>query len=129
MEDRPRAFAVAGELYIGNNRIFGSDTIADTIERDIDGSNPSWDGHFWVAIGSLIVDLSIFRTAYSDGCSPVLKSFVHEQFGSGRGLLVADNEMLETDLGIRYVPHAVLTEEQVSAHFAGIRDLLERHYG
>jgi hypothetical protein len=60
----PPAFVVAGQLCIGESRIFGE-------EDEIDGerfsqSNPSWNGHAWIVCGDYLADISMFRTAYSD---------------------------------------------------------------
>lgn len=122
MEPRPPLYMVAGEVFINNTRIFGHDMMADTIHDDINQSNSSWDGHFWVVFGSHIIDVSIFRTAYSNYAPPALATHIMNVFGPGKSLLIANANDLEA-MGFRYSPHAVLSRVQVTAYCNGARAL------
>lgn len=125
MKPRSPLYVVAGELYVNEVRVYGHDTLQFSIQEEINSSNPSWDGHFWIVFGPYVVDVSIFRTAYSDYSPPALKRFVLREFGTGRGLLIADSSAVEA-MGFRYIPHAVLTKEQVTAYVYGAKTLLDR---
>ncbi|SRR5260221_4552493 len=109
----PPAYVVAGSLYLGETRVFGED-------GDINGrtrfsrSDPSWDGHAWIIWGDRLVDVSIFRTAYSSGSPPALAAQVAREFGPGRGLLICKTDDVIKS-GLRYVPQYVLTQAQVDA--------------
>ena len=125
MKPRPPVYVVAGELYVNDVRVFGSDSQETSIRDDINRSNPSWDGHFWLVLGPYIVDVSVFRTAYPNSSPPALAQHVKERFGSGRGLLIADQKGLD-ELGLKYIAHSLLTEEQVTAYFSGARPFFEQ---
>jgi hypothetical protein len=70
-------YVVAGELYVGGQRAFGKDNLAETIDKEINQSNPSWDGHFWIAFGQYVADVSVFRTARSDHSPPTLARHIN----------------------------------------------------
>jgi hypothetical protein len=101
---------VAGALAVEEKYVFGQAT--DRVDgNDIFGrSNPSWDGHSWLICGDYIVDISLFRTAYSAQSPPLLARYVHAEFGKGRGLLISKYES-----GLRYEPQYVLTSDQITA--------------
>jgi hypothetical protein len=117
-------YMVAGELYVNETRVFGHDLMSQTINEEINKSNPSWDGHFWVVFGSHIIDVSIFRTAYSDYSPAALATHVKEVFGLGKELLITSYLDL-VEKGFKYIPHAVLTYEQVTAYCHGAKALLQ----
>jgi hypothetical protein len=73
-------------------------------------SNTFWDGHSWLVCGDYIVDISLFRPAYSAHSPPPLARYVRAEFGEGRGLLISKFES-----GLRYEPQYVLTSDQVTA--------------
>jgi hypothetical protein len=108
----PPAYVVAGQLWIGETRVFGE-------EAPIDGqrfsqSNPSWDGHAWIICGDYLADIAICRTAYSNFSPPALAEHVKRQFGTGKGLLICkSHDVIKSGLG--YVPQYVLTQGQVDA--------------
>jgi hypothetical protein len=127
MEPRPPIYVVAGELYANRVRVFGSDSLSKTINADINQSNPAWDGHYWLVFGPYVADISIFRTAYSNYSPPALAKHVKERCGTGRGLLIA-NELALDELGFKYIPHAVLTADQVTAHFGSANIFFESQH-
>ncbi len=55
-----KAFVVAGSLYVDDKRIFGEDSNVDG--QTFSKSNPSWDGHGWLAVGDFIADISARRS-------------------------------------------------------------------
>ena len=124
MQPRPRMFMVAGELYADGTRVFGHDNMGSTINEEIRKSNLSWDGHFWLVFGLYTVDVSIFRTAYSGYSPPALAAHVHRVCGKQKGLLIANKTGLD-EVGFRYVPHAILSSDQVDGYCHGARALFE----
>jgi len=76
---------VAGTLAVEGVPVFGD-------RRPIDGSlvfstsSPDWDGHAWVMIGPYVVDISIFRTAYSAEGSARLARHIDLTFAPKKGL-------------------------------------------
>jgi hypothetical protein len=103
-------YVAAGSLYLDDTRIFGDDSdLADVFNK----SNNSWDGHCWLVFGRYLVDVSLFRTAYTKGSKARLAEYVKSEFGEGRGLLVIDPENPPKQL--RYDAGYVLTYNQVTA--------------
>ncbi|MGA3307387.1 MAG: hypothetical protein ABSD08_02065 [Xanthobacteraceae bacterium] len=107
-----KAFVVAGSLYVDDKRIFGEDSNVDG--QTFSKSNPSWDGHGWLAVGDFIADISVGRTARSGKCSPLLTERVIRQFGPNSGLVVCKPTAIEND-GLFYRPQYVLVQDQVDA--------------
>jgi len=113
---------VTGDLSFKGTVIFKQD-------RSISGINNEllnlWSGHAWVNLDGLIIDLSFFRTIYSDiftkPCKPELISF----FGTNRGIIIAPPEgMLEINL--LYTPKETLSDEVATAIIKGIPPLLQQ---
>ncbi len=107
---------VAGNLAVDGERIYGCDSPAGEIAAAFDQSQLAWDGHCWLAIGQFVGDLSIFRTAYSSRSHPRLRRVVLEEFGPGRGLLLARSQSLAAS-GLLYEPNYVLSATQVDGLF------------
>jgi hypothetical protein len=84
---------VAGALAVEGKYVFGQ--AADRVDgNNIFGrSNPSWDGHSWLVCGDYIIDISLFRTAYSAQSPPLLARYVRAEFGEGRGLLISKSNL------------------------------------
>jgi hypothetical protein len=117
--DRLRSppYVVAGSLSVGDVMIYGGKAPGDP-KVPFTESSSSWDGHAWLAVGHLLADVSIFRTAYSEKAHPLLSSHVKATFGEGRGLLVAPFSELPRH-GLYYTPQRVLSETEVSALYRG----------
>jgi len=122
VEPRPPVYVVAGELYASGIRVFGSESMADSIDDDLKKSNPSWDGHFWLVFGPYIADISVFRTAYSKHSPPDLARHVKRTFPPRHGMLIEDQSTMES-VGFRYVSHSVLDDDQVTAFALGAREM------
>lgn len=116
------AYVVAGRLSVRQTLIFGEKEPIDGRAR-FSASNPSWDGHAWVVLGSYIVDVSIFRTAYSAQSNNVLSDFIRAEFGVGKGLmLIRDSDAAQS--GLLYVPQYVLSADQLPGLVAGAMSLI-----
>ena len=110
-------YLVAGTLTVEGVPAFGK-------REPIDGaqvfaaSNPDWDGHVWAMIGPYIVDISIFRTAYSSTGPARLARHILSTFGPNKGLYV-DLWRHTGRVGLGYEPHHVLSNDEVTALMQG----------
>jgi hypothetical protein len=80
--------------------------------------------HLWIMIGSLVVDVALFREAYAAGGAAGLAQFVHLQFGPGKALYAEDWRQARRR-GLSYEPAHVLGAQQVTAMMAGAYRALE----
>jgi hypothetical protein len=113
---------VAGALLVENEAVFGG---AAAIPAGMFSKNDlDWDGHVWVMVGPYIVDISIFRTAYSAQAPARLAKHIDLVFGPNKGLYV-DQWKRTRQMGLRYAPHYVLSEEEVTGLMRGAFHLIE----
>lgn len=115
---------VAGTLAVEGVPVFGD-------RKGFDGasvfasSDPDWDGHAWVMIGTYIVDISIFRTAYSGRAPARLAKHIDLVFGPGKGLYV-DRWQKTSKLGLSYEPHYVLSAAEVTKLMGGAHEAIKQ---
>jgi len=58
--------------------------------------NTEWDGHCWVELDNkYIIDISLFRTIYSDAFTKPCKQDILDTFGVGRGCLIMNKQHCE----------------------------------
>ena len=76
---------------------------------------PSSDGpgHTWVMLGAYVVDMALFRAAYSADGPARLARHVDLVFGPGKGVYVAPWKQTQ-QAGLRYDPRHVLSAEEVT---------------
>ena len=122
-ESRSRLYMFAGELVGDGVRIWGNDSMTKSIQTQIESSHTSWDGHIWLGIGEYVLDLSMCRTAKSTGSPPKLREIFYRNFPETMGLFLANSTGL-AEIGLQYIPHAVLTKNQVDGHILGIEQWL-----
>lgn len=117
------AIVVAGDLKISGARVFRYKEKLP--ERKAKGRliRKSWGGHCWVEVNGYLGDLSIFRTAYAIGGPSLLKDFIENRFGAGRGALLSPISKLPD--GMLYVPQQVLKDSQVDMFTASLSYQLE----
>src|ERR1700738_1077453 len=104
--------AIVGSLKIKDAFVFGDGRPIDG-DRLFEASDLSWDSHCWLEIDSWILDVSIFRTAYSSKSPPLLKTFVLQEFGRNRGVLIGDRSGLSRD-GLHYIGQYELSKVQIN---------------
>lgn len=124
LESRTGLYMFAGELVGDGETIWGNSNMKESIQSQIESSQSSWDGHFWLGIGEYVLDMSLCRTAKSPGSPPKLREILYGNFPETMGLLLANSAALD-EIGLRYIPHAVLTKKQVDGHILGIEKWLE----
>jgi hypothetical protein len=119
LESRTGLYMFAGELVGDGETIWGNSSMNESIQSQIESSQSYWDGHFWLAIGEYVLDMSLCRTAKSSGSPSKLREIFYRNFPETTGLLLAKSAVLD-EIGLRYIPHAVLTKNQVDGHILGI---------
>lgn len=72
------------------------------------------DDYHWLMVGPYIVDIALFRLAYSADAPAFLAKHVDLAFGPNKALYV-DHWSMTRRVGLRYVPDHVLTEAEVTA--------------
>jgi hypothetical protein len=111
------ALVVVGSLTIGSTTYFHPHE-PETLGRVFDETRTDFDGHAWVLAGDHIVDLSIFRTAYS-GLGPVgLQAAVMTRFGEGQGVFISRPRTMRAE-GFVYDAYYVLSDAQERAIATG----------
>ena len=114
------AIAVAGDLKVRGTKVFKCKENLPQPGQTGKVISRTWDGHCWLEVGGYVGDLSIFRTAYAIQQPSILKEFILEKFGYGRGALLCPERELHT-LGMAYEPKYVLNENQINGLVAGLR--------
>jgi hypothetical protein len=113
------AAVIAGHLDYLDKRIFYcKGPIPYSDEKEV--INEIWDGHCWVELNNLIIDISIFRTVYYGN---VPKSFHHKikkEYGEGRGAIAAYPDELKKE-GFNYIPCYCLTQDQINGLIKGLK--------
>ncbi len=109
------------QVVAGRLRVEGGDAFVEPLScvDKLKGAE-GWSGdcnHLWIMIGSQIVDIALFRAAYSAEGSAQLAHFVNLQFGSGKALYV-DDWRLARRRGLSYEPVYVLGADEVTAIMA-----------
>ncbi|TKC06537.1 hypothetical protein FA048_15100 [Pedobacter polaris] len=78
-----------------------------------------WDGHCWLELGGMIADASIFRTIYQGRVSKTIKNQIIEQFGEGKGALIATPEQMSIN-NFTYSPKYTLNDIQINGILRGL---------
>lgn len=68
----------------------------------------------WLMVGPYVVDIALFRLAYSADAPALLAKHVDLAFGPNKALYV-DHWSMTRRVGLRYLPEHVLTEAEVTA--------------
>ncbi len=115
---------VAGTLAVDGVPVFGNREPFDG-PKVFSASNPDWDGHVWVMVGANIVDVSLFRTAYSRHAPPRLAKHIDLVFGPNKGLYV-DRWKRTSQLGLSYEPQYVLSADEVTGLMGGAYHVIKQ---
>ena len=75
--------------------------------------NEHWDGHCWVEIPNFIIDNSFFRTVYYGDVPLRLKNEILNQFGKGKGTIIATVQQMNI-LGFNYTPCFEVNQSQIN---------------
>jgi hypothetical protein len=113
-------YVVAGSLYlrgqdyVGDKLVFGKPGKLDG-QAKFSSSDLAWDGHVWIVCGDRLVDVSLFRTAYSRFSPPALAAHIRKKIGEERDLMICKLEDVAVYYGLRYETQYVLKQDQVDA--------------
>jgi hypothetical protein len=106
---------VAGSLSFKDTIIFKPDFSISGINN---ASLQTWAGHAWVELNGFIIDLSLFRTIYSDSFTKPCKDELISKFGLGRGAIIAPHQTMKDD-GLLYTPAETLTDDDATGIIKG----------
>jgi hypothetical protein len=86
---------------------------------------PALESHNWLMIGPYIVDIALFRLAYSAEAPAILAKHVDLVFGANKALYV-DHWSMTKRAALRYQPEQVLNEAQVTALMGDAFNLIKQ---
>lgn len=115
---------VAGTLAIEGVPVIGDRQPLDGAQL-FSTSNPDWNGYAWVMIGPYIVDIALFRTAYSAQSPARLTKHIDVTFGPEKGLYV-DHWKRTRKMGLQYEPHYVLNADEVTNMMSGAFHMIKQ---
>lgn len=102
-------YLVAGSLDLRDKCLFKYDNSIETSNMNLD-----WAGHCWVVLNNLIIDVSLFRTAYSPKSPIGLRDLIVKVFGKeNKRAIIADYTTMRT-YGLSYQAEYVFTYDQVT---------------
>lgn len=113
---------VAGVLAVDGQPVYGRREPVDG-PAAFGGKDAGWDGHVWVMVGPYVVDLGMFRAAYSADCPPELARYVHSVFGQNQAVYV-DHWRRTRQSGLSYEPQYVLSRDEVTLLMGGAYRLI-----
>lgn len=111
---------VTGDLTFKNDYIFKQDFSVVAEEQP---KFKLWAGHAWVELDNHIIDLSFFRTLYSDQFTKSYKEELLEFWGKGRGILITPNREIK-EAQMKYHPKDILADDLVTAIIKGMDALI-----
>ncbi|WDF71183.1 hypothetical protein [Novosphingobium sp. KACC 22771] len=80
----------------------------------VDGRPVLGPAYGWLMVGPYVVDIALFRLAYSAAAPALLSKHVDLAFGPNKALYV-DHWSMTRRVGLRYLPEQVLSEAEVTA--------------
>jgi hypothetical protein len=102
------ALAIAGDLFCEKYSLFSP------CKKLPPRVNSVWSGHCWVIVDDVIIDLSIFRTAYSMDDDNLFKMFMIKHFGTGRGAFMSPPNGIPP--GLKYKPKFIFPDDLLDFH-------------
>lgn len=109
---------VLGDLLVNGGYVFQCVENIPVPTYDGEVIDRVWDGHAWAMVGGYIMDLSLFRSAYAIDHPSRLKSFILDNFGTGRGALISTLQQLPT--GMTFVPRYALDDSRICGVLQGL---------
>lgn len=103
---------VTGSLSVAESKIFAHQPIKPILSQK-EGVIGKWDGHAWVEVDDLIIDLSLFRTVFSKVASPRIQSLFEARFERGTAYLVGQKHKL-IEMGVEYTPLELLSDDDAT---------------
>lgn len=110
---------VTGDLLYEGNYIFKQDF---SIRNSPPEKLELWAGHAWIELSKQIIDLSFFRTLYSEQFKKPYKENLIQHFGEGRGCLIGSKQQLEAN-GLTYQTIDYLEDKTATSIIKGMQEL------
>lgn len=108
-----------GDLLYNGKVLFKQDFDLNQFKNRQNDIWGTWKGHAWLEIDEkYIVDISIFRTIYSNNFTLPIKQDMIQTFGKGRGALIINKSQNPTLF--QYNEKATLTNEIINGVLHGI---------
>lgn len=114
---------IAGTLAVEGQPVF-SDPLPFDVSSLLSASSHTWNGHVWVMSGPYVVDISIFRIAYSAKGPARLAKHIDLTFGPQKGLYV-DHWKRTRQVGLSYEPQYALSVDEVTRLMGGAFDIIK----
>lgn len=109
---------IGGDFSYKGSKLFKYNNNLNLNTLNEDFINKEFDGHFWIEIGGRILDLSIFRTLYSNKVPENLKKEIELRFGENKGIILGTpEEMLQHDF--EYTPASSLSYDTITGLIKG----------
>ena len=110
---------IAGHFDYFDRRIFNCKgpipyTVNKTLIKEI------WDGHCWIELGGIIIDISIFRTVYYGDVPPLFRETIIKEYGENRGM-ICTSPLKFIEVGFNYTPCYCLTQDQINGLVKGVK--------
>ena len=103
---------VTGSLSVAESKIFAHQPIKLILNQK-KGVIADWDGHAWVEVDDLIIDLSLFRTVFSKAASPRIQGLFEARFERNTAYLVGQKHKL-IEMGVEYTPLELLSDDDAT---------------
>lgn len=114
---------IAGDLHYENEIIFKMNYSINELAGQSDCIKSEWDGHAWLEIDNSIIDLSIFRTIYSDKFHKKCKNKIIDKVGTGRGCLIIFDKY-QNETSFKYFSKEELKQEVIDGILKGVPSIL-----
>ncbi|MCW8469415.1 hypothetical protein OQJ19_01930 [Fluoribacter gormanii] len=114
------SYLAAGSLTLNRRRLFTYDPIIE--HKNI---VENWSGHCWVIFNDAIVEISLFRTSYSEKSPTWLKNMIITNFGEQRGAIIASISEMEK-MGLSYTPEYVFNDLQLSGLLNHVEQIISK---
>jgi len=112
---------IGGDLKYKNLPIFTHHGTQDLNIEAINSNvlNSKLEGHFWIEIGDMIIDSSIFRTLYSNHFPEYLRNEIKSKIDDEKDYIIATPKEMIQQYNFEYVPRYSLSDETISGLIAG----------
>lgn len=118
-------YMVAGRLLLDRVAVL-SEARAVPMKAFPTENSGDYAGHCWLMVGAHVVDVNIFRLAYSAQGPAALSRHVDLVFGPNKGLYV-DGWSRTRRMGLKYEPEYVLSEAEVTQLMGQAFSLIKAH--
>ncbi len=113
---------IVGSLSINGALVFQHTPILPLLKNNID-LQLSWDGHAWIEIFDLIIDLSITNSIFSSNKHNNFQQHIINQFHKIPDYLIGQKNLL-LDKGFNYIAKEKLTNHEIDLFIKNLDNIL-----